>query len=146
MKNLKPFQQPRWISFVAGGVIAACLCAALINSAKSDSLPGLSIKLVGSDQLQLTVTNGVGTTNYEIYHRLTLESTNDWVQRMVGSNGQFVFTTNMGIDLRGFFQARIGSDSDGDGVPNSIDGNPYNSAVGALTITIDSPTNGANLQ
>ena len=42
----------------------------------------------------------------------------------------------------GFMRAAIRSDWDGDGVQNYRDGNPSDASVGALTITIDSPTNG----
>jgi len=37
-------------------------------------------------------------------------------------------------------------DSDGDGVPDWMDANPYDPTVGALTITIDSPSNGTVFQ
>ena len=59
-----------------------------------------------------------------------------------GTPGQTNFTVSEGMMLSGFFEAAIGTDWDGDGIPNYMDGNPIDPNVGALTITIDSPANG----
>lgn len=108
--------------------------------------PGLTISLTGGDQFQIQITNGVGYANYEIYRQWELDPNAQWILHMIGAQGQTNFSTNMGIFNTGFFQAAVGSDWDGDGVPNYQDAQPSSTNAGALTITIDSPANGTNIQ
>ena len=130
---------------LALGLTAICALAMMLSVVKSDDVPGLRLQLLSSNQFQLTVTNGVATNNYEIYRRLAFDPLYPWNLHLMGTNGQTNFTASMGIDTTGFFQARAGNDSDGDGVPNWKDADPYNSGVGVLTINIDTPAHGANL-
>jgi hypothetical protein len=146
MKTLKSSFQRNRVQCFTGIAILIAFVLFCGSVGRSDPPFGLTIQVTNANQLYLRITNGLSTTNYEIYRRITLDPTNQWTPHLVGSNGQFNFLVNMGIDLFGFFEARLGNDADGDHVANSVDGNPYNSAVGALTITIDSPANGTNLQ
>jgi len=109
--------------------------------------PVLKIAPTNSTQVLISITNAVASTNYEIYRTPILNDTNfPWELHIVGSVGQSNFTADVGIDWMGFFKAGIGSDWDLDWVPNSQDANPTDAAIGILTITIDSPTNGSVLQ
>jgi hypothetical protein len=108
--------------------------------------PVLKITPTGTNQFLITVTNGVTSTNYEIYRAQILSDPLDpWVLHMVGTNGQTNFVVDMGIEPTGWFRAAIGSDQDGDGIQDWIDGNPNDGSIGALSITIDSPTNGMTI-
>lgn len=147
MKKLnRSFQRSRWMQILVLCSILGCALFVWTEAAKSDDAPGLSIQLLSSNQLQLTVTNGVVTNSYEIYRRPIWDSVYPWTLHLLGTNGQTNFLTAMGVESIGFFQARSGNDTDGDGVPNSQDGDPRDPALGILTITIDSPANGANFQ
>jgi len=107
--------------------------------------PGLAVGLNSTNQLLIVITNGVSTVNYEIYRTSILgdDANYPFTLHLIGNQGQTSFVANFGVDTLAFFRAGVGSDWDSDGVPNALDAQPNNSSVGALTITIDSPTNGA---
>lgn len=135
-------------SHLAAGLFAALSClTTVVVVAQSVPDPGLTITVFNTNQLQLKITNGVGTANYEIYRTPILDDpTYPWTLHLIGTLGQTNFTADMGIETIGFFKATAGLDWDGDGIPNWLDAQPGNTNVGALTITIDSPVDGANLQ
>jgi hypothetical protein len=146
MKTLNDWiRRKSWFASIGATALTFGVCAIWVDVAKSDDPPALSIKAVASNQFQLTVTNGVATNNYEIYRRVFLDPLYPWTLHAIGTNGQTNFTTSMGIESLGFFEARSGNDSDADGVPNWLDADPFNAAIGVLSITIDSPTNGSTL-
>jgi len=133
-------------------LILACVLAGLtvvttaVVLAQSVPDPVLKITLVSTNQLQIQITNAVSAANYEIYRTPVLgDPAYPWTLHLIGSVGQSNFTANMGIDIIGFFQAGVGSDWDSDGVPNWLDAQPSNPGVGALTITIVSPTHGSTV-
>ncbi len=147
METLKnSLRKTGWIAGTGASALIACCCIMWSNTAKSDDLPGLTIQLLAGNQMQLTVTNGASTNSYEIYRRLAFDPLYPWTPHLMGTTGQTNFTAAMGIDTVGFFQARAGNDSDGDGVLNSQDGDPNNQAVGILSIFIDSPASGSTIQ
>jgi hypothetical protein len=129
-----------------GGISIVAFIAYFCAMAKGEDLPALSIQLLTTNQMQLTITNGFSTNNYEIYRRPLFDPLYPWTLHLSGTNGQTNFTASMGLEPVGFFQARLGTDSDGDGVPNWKDADPNNPAIGELTIFIDAPVNGANFQ
>jgi len=108
--------------------------------------PALTITLTSSNYLLLTITNGVSTANYEVYRRPMFHPNFNWAEQIVGSQGQTNFLVPMGITNMGFFQATAGLDWDQDGVENWKDGDPIDTNVLALSVTIISPANGSNLQ
>lgn len=63
----------------------------------------------------------------------------------VGDQGQTNFTVDAGAWMSLYFKVSVGTDWDGDGIPNFMDANPSDSSVGALSVTIDSPVNGSAL-
>ena len=129
------------------GLLCAGVVTFLLTRASAQvPTPGLTIGLVTSNEFQIRITNGVSYANYEIYRQWELDPNAQWILHIIGAQGQTNFTTNMGIFNTGFFRAAVGSDWDGDGVPNYQDAQPSSTNAGALTITIDSPANGTNIQ
>jgi hypothetical protein len=122
--------------------------AALTNRADVPQ-PVLKITSLGSNQFAVAITNGVTNANYELYWTPSLVNSNyPWQLLMVGGTGQTNFTVEVDAESRpvGFFLSGVGLDWDADGIENFRDANPYNASIGILTITIDSPLNGALLQ
>jgi hypothetical protein len=87
---------------------------------------------------------------YELQRIADLNETLDplfyWPTEALGAPGQTNCVVEMGIFYSGFFRVLECLDCDGDGIPNHQDGQPGNANVGSLTITIDSPLNGTNIQ
>ena len=133
--------------FCGIGLFSLVVVSVLSVLAQSVPRPGLTIAPTNGTQFQINITNAVASTNYEIYRTPVLSDTNfPWTLYQVGSVGQSNFTVDLGPENFGYFKAGIGSDWDLDGVPNWMDANDLDPTIGALTITIDSPTNGASLQ
>lgn len=107
--------------------------------------PILKISNLGGNQFSILVTNGISTTNYTLFWVPALSTPGyDWQMLTIGNVGESNFTINAGEWNSLFFKAMLGSDFDGDGVPESHDAQPQNPAIGILTLTIDSPTSGLN--
>ena len=104
--------------------------------------PGLTVTQTATNQLRVTITNGLSTANYELYSRLLIDPVFPWKLQTIGTTGQTNFTVSMDTYDSGFFEIFVGNDWDGDGIPNYMDASPTNSGVGALSITIQSPANG----
>jgi hypothetical protein len=108
--------------------------------------PVLTIRRLNTNQVQLTIANGVSTANYQIHQRRFLDPAYPWSPPLIGLQGQTNFTANIGSETMVFFGASPGLDWDQDGVPNGQDGNPISPNVGLLSITIDSPAAGSTLR
>jgi hypothetical protein len=136
------------------GKLAAALCAGLaliILSATGllwgQTAPVMTIAPTGTNQFSIVITNGVTNVNYELFWTPSLnDPAFPWTLAVEGAQGQTNFTVDGGVSPIAFFRANLGSDFDGDGVPNWMDANPYDPTVGALTVIINSPTNGAVVQ
>jgi hypothetical protein len=133
------------VAAVAVGVTAWILSQSLF--AQSVPQPVLSIAPSGTNQVLITITNGVSTANYELYYTLGLEGppTYEWNLLVEGDVGE----TNFLVDVEGvnrtFFRAASNTDFDGDGVPNYKDADPFDPNVGQLTVIIYSPANGSTI-
>jgi hypothetical protein len=114
--------------------------------------PGLSIALTATNPayVEIKVTNAPAGAQYELQRvnelNQVLEPGFVWPTEAVGGIGITNFVIGMGIFEMGYFRISGCVDCDGDGVPNWQDGNPFNTNVLGLTITIDNPLNGANIQ
>jgi hypothetical protein len=89
--------------------------------------PGLSIAVTATNQVSITVTNGVTNGLYQIYYTEFLSTNPDWVLFTNGSAGQTNFTATTTNTTSGFFEAAYNPSY----VPPTI------------TVIIQSPANGA---
>lgn len=126
------------------GALAVILATAL-NVFADVPQPVLTIAPLGSNYFSVDITNGVSTTNYTLFWTPALENPlYPWQVLTNGGVGETNFTVDGGEWPGLFFRAMIGSDADGDGVPEWQDAQPLNPNVGVLSITIDSPISGFN--
>lgn len=129
--------------FVTLGIVAGIATGiALLANAQQ---PVLKITNLSSNQFSILVTNGLAATNYTLFWVPALSAPGyEWQVLTIGNIGESNFTINGGEWNSGFFKVMIGSDSDGDGVPESHDAQPQNPSVGILSVTIDNPLNGTS--
>jgi hypothetical protein len=127
--------------------VGLCAFITLLTLGQTVPPPVLTIAPINPSQFQITITNAVATTNYEIYRTPVLNDPEfPWTLHIIGAVGQSNFTVDMGVLEAGFFRAALGSDWDSDGVANFQDADPADPTIGILSLTIDSPTNGMVLQ
>lgn len=121
--------------------------AVLIASTLADEpQPVLTIAPTGTNQFLISVTNASPAATYELYHTPVLgDVVNPWTLSVTGALGQSNFIVSKTLEASGFWRASVGTDWDGDGIPNWLDGDPNNSGIGALSVTITSPTTGTNV-
>lgn len=123
------------------GLLSATLWTAWAQSVPQ---PVLKITQTASNEFQIFITNGVPTASYELYTVPVLDDAAfPWQLLQIGNVGQSNFVVQTTAETMRFFQIAVGLDWDGDGIPNSQDGDPNNSAVGRLNLFIDGPANGA---
>ena len=127
-------------AFVAGAGV-------WIYSALADAPPVLTIAPLGSNQfLLISITNASASSTNELYHAPVLNDVvYPWTLSVTGALGQSNFIVSMGVEPTGFWRAAEGGDWDSDGIPNWLDADPNNAAIGVLSVTITSPGNGANI-
>jgi hypothetical protein len=100
--------------------------------------------VVQGTNISLTLYGADTNKSYNIYF-CSLLVTNPWnTIAVTGTLGQVSFTLPMNGNT-GFFEAAEGSDWDGDGIPNWMDSDPRSTNVGALTVTIEFPPHGSNV-
>jgi len=144
MKKLRT----KWNGIIAG----VCTLALIITlTALADvPPPELSIEQTDSNQFNIVITNGITATNYTLFWTPVLEDPNfPWLPLWVSEVGETNFAVEVpGMDEipNGFFRVLMGSDSDGDGILQQQDADSDDPGVGILSVTINSPTDGAVLQ
>lgn len=130
---------------IAGGIIAIIgvwICATFANAQQ----PVLKILNLGSNQFNIVITNAVTTTNYTLFWTPLLADQNyPWEVLGVANVGTTNFVVDVGEWDSGFFRVLLGTDSDGDGVPDWQDAGPLDPAVGQLQVIIYSPANGSTI-
>jgi hypothetical protein len=136
----------RWLgSGILGTLLLGCVLWGVVPWAETAPF-GIKPGAITETNFSLTITNGQSTNYYEIYLYDILQENALSIRTIAGSIGQ----TNFTIDTEGrpwlFYKAAEDNDWDDDGIPNVFDADPRNAAVGALTITIESPAHGSNLQ
>jgi len=115
------------VSLAGAAIVAVYACI----SAWGQSLPGLSIALINTNTVvSLVVTNGSTTNKYDIYWRELLDTNNSWTLLTNGGTGVTNFAYSIGDTESGYFAASLHT--------NTV---PF-----VLTLTIQAPANGANIQ
>ena len=110
----------------------------------AQTAPVLTVVPAGTNALSITVTNGNGTSSYELWTTPVLGNNIDypWTIAAVGTNSQTNFTVQIGPFDSGFFRAAV----DTNAIPLWEAADPNNPGAGILAVFIDTPTNGATLQ
>jgi hypothetical protein len=131
-----------WITAV-GICVGGLVIVATAITALSQTTPGLSIARTGTNQLFISITNGISTNNYDLYWTPVLANQNyPWTVAGVGTPGQTNFTVSMSASPAGFYRVLV----DDYTIPLWEAADPNNQSAGILSVFIDSPTNGAVLQ
>jgi hypothetical protein len=132
-----------WIKIVGicGGALIVVVAAI---TALSQTAPVLTIAATGTNQVSITITNGVSTNNYDLYWTPVLgnPAAYPWKAAVIGSTGQTNFIVNMSVWQQQFFRVLV----DTNGIPIYELADPNNPSAGILAVFIDSPANGAVLQ
>ena len=144
MTTMKKNLNYRILSSTLSSFIAAICVVAMLSHAQQ---PVLKISDLGGNQFSILITNGISITNYTLYWTPALADQNyPWQVLTNSAVGESNFIVNAEGWDTGFFKVLLGTDFDGDGVPEWQDAQPQNPAVGILSVTIDSPTNGMVFQ
>jgi hypothetical protein len=133
-------------SAIVGLLLLGLILVGVTQWSESSPIPAVNIAHSSNNTVIVTITNGTNNEFYEIYTRLSLHSNHPWSGSVTGMLGQTNFVISKGPWQSQFFKAESGLDRDGDGVQNFQDANKDDTNIGILTITIQSPLNGANLQ
>ena len=126
-----------------GAIVLLILMMHAGQRAWSQTTPVLAIAPTGTNQLAITITNGMTGANYELWWTPVLANPDyPWAAAAVGSPGQTNFTINLGVYSSGFYEAVW----DTNAIPLWEAADPHNQSTGILAVFIDSPTNGMTLQ
>ncbi|MGH8024986.1 MAG: hypothetical protein ACRED1_15455 [Limisphaerales bacterium] len=120
------------------GVVAAIVAV----KALAQTSPTLTITALGTNSYNVTLWNGDGSA-YALEWTPVLDSADyPWTVARLGTNGQTNFFFNgEGYD-NGFFRALLSTNT----IPPWELADPNNPSAGILTVTIDSPANGATIR
>jgi hypothetical protein len=134
-----------WMAFTALAGLAVTLGAIAIDAFAQSAPPVLTITPQGSNQFSILITNGVANTNYELYWTPVLGdvAVYPWTLISVGTTGQTNWTVDGSDWPVSFF--RVSIQQYYNGIPDYELADPNNPSLGPLSITIDSPTNGSNV-
>lgn len=113
-----------------------------VKALAQTSPPTLTITALGTNSYNITLWNGNGLA-YALEWTPVLDSADyPWTVAALGTNGQTNFFFNgEGYD-NGFFMALLSTNA----IPPWELADPNNPSLGILTVTIDSPANGATIQ
>jgi hypothetical protein len=129
----------RKYSLLPLGLLFAVLAAAAM--AQTVPAPALLIAPTNTNQLSITVTNGVSYANYILYNQHVLGGSWTFITNPVPGVTNFV--VNPGPYFQGFYMATGSTNWNNDGIPNWDLADPNIPGLGALTISIVSPAQGA---
>ena len=134
MKNMRPL----WITIFA--IISSGL---LMLAAMAQTAPTLTIIPSGTNQLSVTITNNIGTADYDLQWTPALGNPNfPWTFAAIGVPGGTNFLLVADAYPATFFRAVL----DTNAVPLWEAADPSNPSSAILKVTILGPANGANLQ
>jgi len=138
MKTLKKNWLPLLGIFSGGLFVVTTALTAL-----SQTVPVLTIAPLGTNEFSITITNNIGSTDFDLQWTPVLANPEfPWTWAVIGTPGQTNFLVNMTVYQTGFFRAI----SDTNSIPLWEAADPNNPGAGILTIFIDSPANGSLIQ
>ena len=123
---------------------AACglLTIAMTLTVWSQSLPVLTVASVGTNQFSISITNNIGTSCYDLQWTPVLANANyPWTWAATGIPGQTNYVVTSPYPTA-FFRTIL----DTNAIPLWEAADPNNPALGALSISIDSPASGSTLR
>ena len=126
------------------GTVLAVVVITLIAKSQSMPPPVISIAVTNTNQLAITVTNGMSNVNYSLYNQHVLGDLT-WVFITNPAPGVTNFVVNMGPFFEGFYIVTASTNWNTNS-PNWDLADPNNPGLGVLTVTIVSPANGAVIQ
>lgn len=145
MKTWKQQWAPVARALGAGSIVLTLTLLAAWRVWSQSNAPVLAIAPLGTNQFQVTVTNGVAGAAYELMWGPSLNvPLSQWGILQTNPPGQTNFGVNCGQLPVGFFMVRVGQCTNG--IWDYQWANPNDPSLGALSIVIDSPTNGMVLQ
>jgi hypothetical protein len=124
-----------------------CALVGIVLNATALTVPApmVSITVTNTNQLSITVTNGVPYANYILYNQHVLgDSTWTFVTNPVPGVSNFV--VNMGPYFYDFYLVSGSTNWNNNGIPNWEYADPNNPGLGVLTVSIVSPSQGQILQ
>jgi len=117
----------------------------LTTMAQTVPAPVLTVAATNTNQLLITVTNGVSYGNYILYNQHVLGSSN-WTFITNPVPGVTNFLVNMGPYFYGYYMVTGSTNWNNNGIPNWDYADPNNPGLGVLTVTIVSPSQGQIIQ
>lgn len=124
-------------------VLAAATVIVVVKALAQTAPPTLTITSLGTNSYNVTIWNSVAGSAYALEWTPVLDSADyPWTVAALGTNGQTnFFFDGEGYDS-GFFMTLLNTNA----IPPWELADPNNPSLGVLTVTIDSPTNGAVIQ
>lgn len=118
------------------------LVALGIRLAFSQTTPVLTIAPTGTNQYSITITNNIGSADYDLQWTPVLANPEyPWTWAATGTPGQTNYTVTAEYQI-GFYRTILDTNS----IPLWEAADPNNPSAGILTVFIDSPTNGTLIQ
>jgi len=127
------------------GTILAVLIITVIAKSQTVPPPVISLVLTNTNQLFITVTNGVSYGNYSLYNQHVLGGPT-WTLVTNAVPGVTNFVVGMGPYFQDFYQVMGSTNWNNNGIPNWDYADPNNPGLGVLTVTIVSPAQGQIIQ
>ena len=134
-------RRSRWFAFAG---LCTLLLLGMLAGRSGLGQSNLTLKAwLSNSTIQITISNGLPSGHYDLFWVPELPTGNiPWSLCQTGAVGQTNFSVPFGPFFSGFFVVAT-NDIDFDSWPNYEDGNSTNSSIHALSIYIESPTNGA---
>lgn len=130
----------KWLLFL-GIISGGLIIAATAITAWAQSAPFLTITNLGTNQYSISFTNNIGSSAYDLQWTPVLANADyPWTWAVIGVPGQTNYIVSSTYQTA-FFRTILDTN-----IPPLWEAaDPNNPALGALSITIDSPTNGSNV-
>jgi hypothetical protein len=142
MKTIKKY----WLA-LAGLLGIGCALVGIVLNATALTVPApmISIAVTNTNQVSITVTNGVPYANYILYNQHNLGSPT-WTFVTNPVPGVSNFVVNMGPYFYDFYLVTGSTNWNNNGIPNWEYADPKNPSLGVLTVSIVSPSQGQIIQ